>query len=204
MNPKIVVFLLALTTSSVFAAGPKASSCLRSQNAKECLADVAITSLAKERSPESRVSGIAALISSLAKAGVRRDVLLSAEEDEDTAPGNSRWSLAVSRRTYALSNGLNSDALESPQRLEVLAELLRKRGDGLDRLWIVWDACDAREGAAPEAVAKWDGTLDRLCALDQSDIEALEKTLPGISDSASALVESYNRDEAALKRSIAA
>ena len=204
MKLRAIAVLMGFLTSTALAAGPKAASCLLSRDAKECLANVAIVSLAKERSADSRVDGAESLLSSFVKAGVRRDNLLSAFKAEEDAAIYPRWSLAVARRTYALHHGIDSDVVESPQHIEALGGLLRKRGDGLDRLWLIWDACEAREGEAPEAIAKWDGTLDRLCTIDRSDVEALEKSLPGISDSAIAMVAAYNRDEVTLKRSISA
>jgi hypothetical protein len=204
MISKTIALLLGLFSSIAFAAGPKPVSCLSSADVKGCLADFAIAALAKERSAELRVDGTESLLSSFAKAGLRRDDLLIAAKDEVDAPIYSRWSLAVARRTYALHHGIDSDLAESPQHIEFLGGLLRKRGDGLDRLWLIWDACEAREGEAPEAIAKWNGTLDRLCTIDRFDVEALEKSLPGISDSALALVAAYNRDEITLKRSMSA
>lgn len=84
-----------------------------------------------------------------------------------------------------------------------MAELLRGRRDGLERLPLAWAACEAREGESPEALAKWGGTLDRLCRLDASDLDAMEKGLPGLSSLGATVVDAYNRDEASLRRSIA-
>lgn len=197
MNAKTIALVLTLATSTAFAAGPKAVPCLSAPDARGCLTDVAIAALATEKSPESRVDGTASLLSSLVKAGVRRDDLFSAAKGDEAAPIYSRWSLAVARRTYALRHGIDSAALESPQRIEAMAELLRGRRDGLERLMLAIGACEAREGEAPDAIAKWEGTLDRLCQIDASD-----------SDEGSALaapvVDAYNRDEAALRRSLAA
>jgi hypothetical protein len=204
MNVRTIALVLTLATSTAFAAGPKAVPCLSALNAKECLAGVAIAALATEKSPESRLDGTASLISSMAKAGVRRDDIFSAAKDDETAPIYSRWSLAVARRTYALRHGIESAALESPERIEAMAELLRGRRDGLERLTLAWAACEAREGESPDALAKWGGTLDRLCRLDASDLDAMEKGLPGLSSLGATVVDAYNRDEASLRRSIAA
>ena len=102
MRSATTTLLLLLTVSSALAAGPKASSCLSVPDAKDCLAGVAKATLALEKSPESRADGFASLISSLAKAGVRRDDIFSAATDDGAAPVYSRWSLAVARRAYAL------------------------------------------------------------------------------------------------------
>ena len=204
MNARTIALLLTLATSSALAAGPKAAPCLTVPDPKDCLAGVAIAALATEKSPESRVDGTASLISSMAKAGVRRDDLFSAAKDDEAAPIYSRWSLAVARRTYALRYGIDSAALESPQRIEALADLLRGRGDGLEKLILASAACEAREGEAPDAIAKWDGTLDRLCRIDASDSDAMGIGLPGSSALWVPVVDAYNRDDASLRRSIAA
>lgn len=204
MNVKTIALVLTLATSTAFAAGPKAVHCLSAQDAKDCLAGIAIAALAAEKYPESRVDGTASLLSSLAKAGVRRDDLFSAAKDDETAPIYSRWTLAVARRTYALHHGIDSAALESPSRIEAMAELLRGRRDGLERLMLAWGACEAREGGTHDAIAKWEGMLDRLCRIDASDSEALEKGLPGLSALGATVVDAYNRDEASLRRSLAA
>ena len=203
MNARTIALLLALATSTAFAAGLKASPCLSIEDPKECLVGVAVAALATEKSPESRLDGIASLLTSMAKAEVRRDDLFSAANDDETAPIYSRWSLAVARRTYAQRFGIDSAALDSVQRIEALAELLRERRDGPERLMIAWTACEAREGESPEAIAKWDGALDRLCRIDASDSDAMEKGLPGLSALAATVVDAYNRDEADLRRSIA-
>ena len=203
MNPRMIALVMALATSNAFAAGPKAAPCLFAADTKECLVDVAIAALAMEKSPESRVDGTASLLSSLAKAGVRRDDLFSAAKDDETAPIYSRWSLAVARRTYALRQGTDTSTLESPQRIRALAELLLGRRDGLERLGLVWTACEAREGETPDAIAKWEGTVDHLCRIDALDLDALEKDLPGFSALGATVVNAYNRDEAALSHSIA-
>ena len=204
MNAKTIALVLTLATSTAFAAGPKAVPCLSAPDARDCLAGVAIAALATENSPESRVDGTASLLSSLAKAGVRRDDLFSAAKGDEAAPIYSRWSLAVARRTYALRHGIDSAALESPQRIEAMAELLRGRLDGVERLMLAVFACEAREGEAPDAIAKWEGTLDRLCRIDASDSDAIEKGLPGLSALGATVVDAYNRDEASLRRSLAA
>ena len=204
MNLRTISLVLTLATSTAFATGPKAIPCLSAPDAKDCLAGVAIAALATEKSPESRVDSTASLLSSLAKAGVRRDDLFSAAKDDETAPISSRWLLAVARRTYALRHGIDSAALESPQRIEALAELLRGRSDGLERLILAWDACEAREGETPDAIAKWEGTLDRLCRIDVSESGAMERGLPKLSSLGASVVDAYNRDEDSLRRSIAA
>ena len=204
MKVLTIAFMLTLVAPSALAALPKASPCLSSPDAKDCLAGVAAAVLAFEKSPESRIDGYASLISSMAKAGVRRDDIFSAATDDGAAPIYSRWSLTVARRTYALRFGIDDAAVESPQRIEALADLLRGHRDGLERLKVTWAACEAREGESPAAVAKWEGTLDRLCRLDGSDADAIEKGLPGLSALAAPVVDAYNRDDAALQRSIAA
>lgn len=204
MNARTIALVMSLATSTALAAGPKAVPCLSAQDAKDCLAGVAIAALATEKSPESRLDGTASLLSSLAKAGVRRGDLLSAARDNEAAPIYSRWSLAVARRTYALRHGIDSAPLDSPQRIEALAELLRGRLDGMDRLMLAWTACEAREGETPDVIAKWDGTLDRMCRIDASDFDAMEKGLPGLSALGATVVNAYNRDELSLRRSIAA
>lgn len=204
MNGRTIALLLTLATSTAFASGPNAASCLSAPDAKECLASIAVAALAADKSPESRVDGMASLLFSLAKTGVRRDNLFSTANNEETAPIYSRWFLAVARRTYAMRYDIESATLDSPQRIEALAELLRRHRDGLDRLLIIVNACEAREGEPPDAVAKWAGTLDRLCRIAATDSDAMEKGLPGLSAFAATLVDSYNRDEPALRRSIAA
>jgi hypothetical protein len=124
MNVRTIALLLTLATSNAFAADPKAIHCLSAPNVKECLAGVAIAGLTTERSLESRLDGTASLISSMAKAGVRRDDIFSAAKDDETAPIYSRWSLAVARRTYALRYGIESAALESPERIEAMDQLI--------------------------------------------------------------------------------
>ncbi|MEY5098102.1 MAG: hypothetical protein RJA36_821 [Pseudomonadota bacterium] len=204
MIAKKIGILLTLATSTAFAAGPKATPCLSAKDVKGCLAGVAIATVTTEKSPEARADGTASLLTSLAKAGVRRDELLSAASDEEAAPSYSRWTLALARRTYALRYGIDSAAQDSPQRIEAQAELLRGQRDGLQRLMLAWAACEAREVAASGTIAKWDGTLDRLCRVDAVDSASMEKDFPGLSVLAAAVVDAYNHDEASLGRSIAA
>lgn len=204
MNAKTIALVISLVTSTALAAGPKAVPCLSAQDAKDCLAGVAIAALATEKSPELRLDGAASLLTSLAKAGVRRGDLLSVARDDEAAPIYSRWSLAVARRTYALRHGIDSEGLDSPQRIEALAELLRERRDGMERLMLALTACEAREGEAPDVIAKWDGSLDRMCGIDASDSEAMEKGLPGLSALGATVVDAYNRDDVSLRRSMAA
>lgn len=198
----MAAFLLLATTAH--AVGPKAVPCLSAADPKGCLANVAAASLAAEKSPESRADGYASLLTSLAKAGVRRDDIFSAAVDDGTAPVFSRWLLALARRTYALHFEIVDAAVESPQRIEVLADLLRARRDGWEKLMVVWAICEAREGEPPSALVGWNGILDRLCRLDDLDVVALESELPGLSAMFRPVVDAYNRDNEALGRSIAA
>lgn len=203
MRLAITTLLMILTASSALAAGPKASTCLTVPDAKDCLAGVAKATLASEKSPESMADGFAALVSSLAKTGVRRDDIFLAATDDGAAPVFARWSLALARRTYALHFGIGDSSVESLQRIEVLADLLRGRSDGLERLMVAWAACEAREGETPAVLAKWEGMLDRLCRLDDSDTDALEKGFSGLSALAAPIMDAYNRDNDGLRRSIA-
>ena len=198
-----VIMLVTLASTSVFAASPKASTCLSILDPKNCLASAAAAALAAETSSESRTNGYASLISSMAKAGVRRDDVFFAANDDEAASIYSRWSLAVARRMYALHFGMSDAALDSPQRIEALADLLRARRDGLERMMVVSAACEAREGESAVEVAKWDGTLDRLCRLDETDVDALDSGIPGLSALAAPVVDAYNHDELSLRRSIA-
>lgn len=116
----------------------------------------------------------------------------------------SRWSLAVARKTYALRFGISDAAVDDLERIEALATLLRSRRDGFERLAIAWTACEAREDAPPAIMAKWDGVLDRLCRMDDSDADALDKGFPGLATMAAPLVNAYNRDEKVLRQSLAA
>ena len=134
MRSATTALLMILAVSSALAAGPKASSCLSVPDAKDCLAGLAKATLASEKSPESRADGYASLVSSMAKAGVRRDDIFSAATDDGAAPNYSRWSLAVARRTYALHFGIGDSSVDSPQRIEALADLLRGRRDGME--WV--------------------------------------------------------------------
>ncbi len=197
-----ISLVLAFAATSVMAKGGMASSCLSTVDPKGCLAGVAVTALASERSVESRVDGYATLLSSLARAGVQHDGALVAAIDDTDAPIYSRWSLAVSRRAYALRFEKNIDGTDEPSRIESLADLLRKRRDGLERLTLIWWACEAREDAPKAVLAKWDGVLDRLCKLDAHDAKALDRELPDLSIMAAPLVDAFNRDEQALRRSI--
>lgn len=204
MIPRTLALLLVLATSSAFAAGTKAASCLYAKDQKGCFADVAIAALATEKSPEARVDGTASLLTSLAKSGVRRDELLSAARDEEKAPSYSRWALSLARRTYALRYRIDSSAMDSPQHIEEQAALLRGQRDGLQRLMLAWAACAAREGEEASTIAKWNGTLDRLCRVDASDSVAMEKDFTGLTALAAAMMDAYNHDEASFIRSIAA
>ena len=204
MKTPIVALLLAIVACSTLAADRTAISCLDEADAKDCLTSVALAALARDKSAESRIDGYASLLSSLAKAGVRRDDVFVAGVDDASAPVYSRWSLAVARRTYALRFETGDSGVDDPGRIEALATLLRGRRDGIDRLMVIWTACEAREGASPSALAKWDGVLDRLCRMDFSDGDALENGFPGMSSMAAPIVDAYNRDEQALRRSLAA
>jgi hypothetical protein len=205
MKVRSIALALSLVASTAFAVVPKASPCLSSQDSKNCLASVAAAVLASEKSPGSRTEGYASLITSLAKADVRRDDIFFAAMDDVSAPIQARWILAVARRTYALHFGISDPVIDTPQRIEVLADLLRKqRGDGFERLTVAWTACEAREGASPVAIAKWEGVLDRLCKLDDIDENALKNEVSVILFMAAPMVDAYNRDSKALDRSIAA
>lgn len=204
MKTAMIALLLAVAACSTFAADHSASACLAAADSKDCLAGVALAALAKDKSAESRVDGYASLLSSLAKAGVRRDDVFAAGTDDESAPVYSRWSLAVARRTYALRFETGDAGIDDPGRIEAMAILLRGGRDGLERLMVIWSACEAREGASPLALAKWDGVLDRLCRMDGADADALEKGFPGMSAMAAPVVDAYNRDDQALRRSLAA
>jgi hypothetical protein len=204
MKSAMIALLLAISAGSTFAADRSASSCLAAAGAKECLAGVALAALAKDKSAESRVDGYASLLSSLAKAGVQRDDVFAAGTDDESAPIDSRWSLAVARRTYALRFDTGDAGVDDPARIEAMATLLRGRRDGLERLMVIWAGCEAREGGSLSALEKWDGVLDRLCRMDGSDAEALEKDFPGMSAMAAPVVDAYNRDDQALRRSLVA
>lgn len=198
----VTSLVLALATSSAIAAAGPAFSCLSGVDPKDCLTGVAIAALTFEKSAESRVDGYAALLSSLARAGVQRDDALEAATDDAAAPIYSRWALAVSRRTYVLRFEKDSLGADEPARIEALAGLLRKRRDGMERLILIFSACGAREDAPKAALAKWDGVLDRLCQMDDSDLEAIERDIPGLSGMVAPVVDAFNRDEQALRRSI--
>lgn len=204
MKTATASFLLIVTASSAFASGPSALACLSATDAKDCLAGVAKMALASEKSTESRIEGYASLLTSLAKTAVRRDDVFTAATVDESAPIYSRWSLAVARRTYALRFGISDTAMIDPERIEALAMLLRNRRDGFERLTIAWTACEAREDAPPATMAKWDGVLDRLCRMDASDAEALDKGFPGLATMATPLFNAYNRDDQALRQSLAA
>lgn len=199
---KIVAFFLTLTASTVFAAGPSASSCLKAPDAKECLVSAAMAALSTEKSAESKVDGHASLLSSLARAGVRRDDAFATAIDDESAPIGSRWSLAVARRAYALRFGLAGEDIAEPVRIEAIATHLRGRSDGFDRLTVIWSACEAREDMPPTVLEKWDGILDRLCQMDGSDADALERGFPGLAAMSAPIVDAYNRNEPALRRSL--
>lgn len=204
MKARFIVLALSMVASTAFAAVPKATPCLSSQDSKNCLASVAAAALASEKSSESRTEGYASLITSLAKADVQRDDIFLAAVDDASAPIQARWILAVARRTYALRFGISNPVIDTPQRIETLADLLRKRGDGSERLTVAWTACEAREGESPVAIAKWEGALDRLCKLDDTDANDLKNEVSSILAMAAPMVDAYNRDNKALDHSIAA
>lgn len=200
---RIAAFFLTFTASTVFAAGPLATSCLKAPDTKECLVSVAMAAMATEKSAESRSDGHASLLSSLARAGVRRDDAYATAIDDESAPIRSRWSLAVARRTYALRFGLAGEDIAELIRIEAIATHLRGRSDGFDRLTVIWSACDAREDMPPTVLEKWDGILDRLCQMDDSDADALERGFPGLAAISAPIVDAFNRNEPALRRSLA-
>jgi hypothetical protein len=192
--------LLMLAACPVLAAGPKAVACLSDKDAVGCFTAVAAAALVQERSAESRLEGYADLLSTMAKIGVRKDDIFFAASDDDSAPVYSRWTLALARKTYSFQFGIEDKSGDSPQRIEMLGNFLRRRSDGLERLFIVWNACEARESVSPEALARWEGTLDRLCKLDESDIQAIESMSPDFSSVAALFIHAYNRNEEALRR----
>ena len=204
MKTRIIAVAAALTSSFAFAATPLASACLSYPNATECLADVAAAAVATEKSAELRIDGYASLVSSMTKAGVRRDDLFAKAVDDETAPVFSRWSLAVARKTYALHFEIDSIDVDRPQKIEALADLLKRRRDGFDRLAVILAACEAREGESQDTVAKWSGVLDRLCTIDELDSESLEKEWLGFSVLVMPMVDAYNRHGDALRNSLAA
>jgi len=51
------------------------------------------------------------------------------------------------------------------------------------------------EGESAVEVAKWEGVLDRLCRLDETDVDALDSGIPGLSALAAPVVDAYNHDE---------
>jgi tetratricopeptide (TPR) repeat protein len=55
----------------------------------------------------------------------------------------------------------------------------------------------------PTVLEKWDGILDRLCQMDDSDADAIERGFPGLAAMSAPMADAYNRDEPALRRSLA-
>ena len=202
MKTATTTALLLLFASSTFAASSKATPCLNVPDAKGCLAGVAMTALASEKSAESRTDGYASLLSSLVKAGVRRDDVFAAAINSETAPLLSRWSLAVARKAYAQRFSVAEASEDDPGRIEAVADHLRNRPDGLERLFVAFTACEAKEDMSPAALAEWDGVLDRLCRIKAADSDALDKMIPGLSAMVAPVIDAYNRDEHALRQSL--
>lgn len=108
----------------------------------------------------------------------------------------------MTRTGYALRFLDKETELESLEKLEAIASLLRSRVDGFERLQIIDSACETREGIPAITLVKWDGLLDRLCRIEPSDMEAMEKEFPGLSMMASPMVDAYNKDSKALENSL--
>lgn len=200
---KFAALFLALGCSTVFAAAPSATSCLQSSDAKDCLVGVALAALATEKSTESRIEGYSNLLSSMARAGVRRDDAFATTTDGELAPITTRWSLAVARRSYALRFELTQADISTPANIEAIATYLRSHSDGLERLAVISSACEAREDMPQAVLEKWEGVLDRQCQMDNTDANAIERGFPGLAAMAAPTVDAYNRNELALRRSIA-
>ncbi len=196
--------IISACAFSVFAHSQtgSATACLKASDPSECLVAVATMRLKNEKSSEERLNGYASLITSLAKSDIRKDDLLNQAIDDESAPAKSRWSLMLARRVYATRFNISNADIETPQKIETLANSLRAKYDGIDRMMIVWDACEAREGEKIEAINAWGGALDRLCKLDESDIDSLEKEVPGMSAITMPMIDAYNRDGEALRESI--
>ena len=203
MKYKNLLFIAACALSAVaHSQTGSATACLKASDPSECLIAVATTRLKNEKSSEERIDGYASLITSLAKSDIRKDDLFNQAIDDESAPAKSRWSLMLARKVYATRFNISNADIETPQKIENLANSLRAKYDGIDRMMIVWDSCEAREGEKVEALKSWGGVLDRLCKLDASDVDSLEKEIPGMSAMTMPMIDAYNRDERALSESI--
>ena len=96
MKSRTIAIPITLTTSTAFAAGPKAAPCLSAPDAVECLADVAIAALATERSSESRVDGMAGM-RGLALAALRKS--LSRIDGREVSCGDRATAIGTSIET---------------------------------------------------------------------------------------------------------
>lgn len=179
-----------------------ATTCLKASDPSECLVAVATMRLKNEKSSEKRLDGYASLITSLAKSDIRKDELLNQAIDDESAPAKSRWSLMLARKVYATRFNISNADIETHQKIETLANSLRAKYEGIDRMMIIWDACEAREVEKIEAIETWGGALDRLCKLDESDIDSIDKEIPGMSAITMPMIDAYNRDGEALRESI--
>ena len=204
LKAAVATILLVILAAPSLAASPKAYPCLTSTDAKNCLVGIALKALASEKSAEARLDGFASLLSALVKSGIRRDDAFAIAIDDASAPLISRWSLAVARKTYAFQFSIANAQVDDLDRIEAMGEYLRSRQDGLERLAVASTSCETRENLPALTVSKWGGVLDRLCRIDPSDAEVLEKEIPGLSAIAPPLFDAYNRNEKALRQSLPA
>lgn len=200
----VLASVIALASAPIYSADQSATACLYSADSSKCLADKAFKLLSAEKNAAFRVNGYTSLISALTKAGLRRDDIFTASDsgDLESASMTERWSLSIARRGYAMRFLDAETGLESLEKLEAIASLLRSRVDGFERLQIIDSACETREGIPANTLVKWEGLLDRLCRIDPSDMEAMEKEFPGLSMMASPMVDAYNKDSKSLGNSL--
>lgn len=198
-----IVFALSLATTSALGAQP-ASSCLSKADPKNCLANFAISSLAKDKNAGSRIAGAAALITTLAKANMRRDDILTMVKDDEMASILARWTLAVSRNTYIFRFELPLETQESNTRLNIIGQHLRSSTIGMDRFTVILAACEAMNKESKQAQEKWNGALDDFCSMNQSDADAIEREFPNLSVVTKPLVAAYQKDSVELGNSLGA
>lgn len=201
MKFQTIVFALTLASTTA-QGGQSVNSCLSTADPKNCLADAAVAALATDKDAVSRIDGAAALITTLAKSNLRRDDILAIAKDDETAPISSRWTLAVSRNTYAFRFGLPSESQDHPARINSLGKYLRSRTDGMDRFGVIIAACEALDRESKQAQEKWNGALDGFCSMAPSDADAMEREFPGLSVISEPLVDAYQNDRAALGKSL--
>lgn len=202
MKPVLTAAVLSLALAATAMAGGS-TDCLSTERPMDCLADRANEFAQSEKSATLRAEGYESLLLALSKAGIRKDGVFNDSAGAEVEDASTRWRLGVARRVYALNFLQDDSNLASVNRSYATAVAIKEHEKGFERLAIIWTACEAREATPRSKMARWEGALDRLCSLSRSDAEALDEEIPSLAIIAAPMIDAYNRNLDAMKRSMA-